>query len=155
MEYVVPCSTQSQFPYLCSAPLRSTHWMPIQGDPGAHEMGFPSHNGDRLEHNRDPSARPNWNPDRPRPFLPRPWRAHGALPAAVVTPRSITGTPTPAPTPQTLSLRCRGFAPPLACSQCGPLLHHRRSVSLTPKPGSRRGSRTSFTYCHQMKPKDK
>ena len=45
MEYVVPCSTQSQFPYLWSAPLRFAHWMPIQGDPGAHEMGFPSYNG--------------------------------------------------------------------------------------------------------------
>ena len=45
MEYVVPCSTQSQFPYLWSAPLRSTPWMPIQGDPGAQEMVFPSHNG--------------------------------------------------------------------------------------------------------------
>ena len=28
------------------APLRSTHWMPIDGDPGAQEMGVPSCNGD-------------------------------------------------------------------------------------------------------------
>ena len=59
MEYVVPCSTQSQFPYLWSAPLRSTHWMPIQGDPGAHEMGFPSHNGNPREHNWDHHPRPD------------------------------------------------------------------------------------------------
>ena len=44
--YVVPCSTESQFLYLLSAPLRSAHWMPIPGDPGAHEMGVPNHNGD-------------------------------------------------------------------------------------------------------------
>ena len=59
MEYVVPCSTQSQFPYLWSAPLRFAHWMPIQGDPGAHEMGFPSYNGNPREHNWDPHTRPD------------------------------------------------------------------------------------------------
>ena len=59
MEYVVPCSTQSQFPYLWSAPLRSTHWMPIQGDPGAHEMGFPSYKGNPREHNWDPHTSPD------------------------------------------------------------------------------------------------
>ena len=59
MEYMVPCSTLSQVPYLWSAPLCSTHWMPIQGDPGAHEMGFPSHNGNPREHNWDPHPRPN------------------------------------------------------------------------------------------------
>ena len=32
MEYVVPCSTQSQFPYLWSAPHCCTNWMPIQGN---------------------------------------------------------------------------------------------------------------------------
>ena len=41
-EYVVPCSTQSQCPDPWSAPLRCAHWMPILGDPGAHEMGVPS-----------------------------------------------------------------------------------------------------------------
>ena len=40
MEYVVPCSTQSQFPYLWSALLQSAHWMPVHGDPGVHEMGM-------------------------------------------------------------------------------------------------------------------
>ena len=34
-DYVVPCSTQSQFPDLWSAPLRRAHWMPTLGDPGA------------------------------------------------------------------------------------------------------------------------
>ena len=38
-EYVVPCSPQSQCPDPWSAPLRCAHWMPILGDPGAHEMG--------------------------------------------------------------------------------------------------------------------
>ena len=102
-----------------------------------------------------PLSLPNWNPDRPRPFLPRPWHAHGALPAAVVTPKSITGTPIPAPTRHDPRPLPPGVSPPLALSQCRPLLHHRRAVSPTPKPGSRRGSRTSFTYCRQMKPKDK
>ena len=41
-EYLVPCSTQSQFPYLWSAALRCTHGMAILGDPGADEMGVPS-----------------------------------------------------------------------------------------------------------------
>src|SRR5574340_1620596 len=38
-DYVVPCSTQSQFPDLWSAPLRRAHWMPTLGDPGAHAVG--------------------------------------------------------------------------------------------------------------------
>ena len=29
---LVPCSRQSPFPYLCSAPLRCGQWMPILGD---------------------------------------------------------------------------------------------------------------------------
>ena len=45
-ENVVPCSTQSQFPYLKPAPLHSAHCMPIHRDPGAHEMGVPSRNSD-------------------------------------------------------------------------------------------------------------
>ena len=47
---MVPCSTQSPFPYLCSAPLRCGQWMPILGDPGVHEMGIPSRNGDPQQH---------------------------------------------------------------------------------------------------------
>ena len=61
-EYLVPCSTQSQFPYLWSAPLRFAHWMPIQGDPGAHEMGFPSYNGNPREHNWEPLPIPPHEP---------------------------------------------------------------------------------------------
>ena len=34
-EYLVPCSTQSQFPYQWSAALRCTHGMAILGDPGS------------------------------------------------------------------------------------------------------------------------
>ena len=41
-EYLVPCSTQSQVPYLWSAALHCTHGMAIFGDPGADEMGVPS-----------------------------------------------------------------------------------------------------------------
>ena len=70
MEYVVPCSTQSQFPYLWSAPLRSTHWMLIQGDPGAHEMGLPSHNGNPREHNWDPHPRPDMTRSLPLAHSP-------------------------------------------------------------------------------------
>ena len=36
-----------------------------------------------------------------------------------------------------------------------PDIHHGLPVSPAPMPGSRRGSRTYFTYCHQMKPEDK
>ena len=45
-EYVVPSSTESQFPYLWSTPLRSAHWMLITGNPGVQEMGIPRRNGD-------------------------------------------------------------------------------------------------------------
>ena len=55
-EYVVPCSSESQFPYLWSTPLCSAFWTPIDGDPGAHEMSIPSRNGDPQEHHRDPPA---------------------------------------------------------------------------------------------------
>ena len=48
-DYVVPCSTQSQFPDLWSATLRCAHWMPILGDPGAHAVGVPSRHGDPRE----------------------------------------------------------------------------------------------------------
>ena len=186
MEYVVPCSTQSQFPYLWSAPgLR-----PLDADPGGPrstrnglsqlqwqppraQLGPPH----QPRHDTIPApgvlsvssqpqwrppraqqgtpAHPDWNPDQPLLFLPHPCHAHGALPATVVTPKSITGTPIPAPTRHDPRPLPPGVSPPLALSQCRPLLHHRRAVSPTPKPGSRRGSRTSFTYCRQMKPKDK
>ena len=43
---------------LWSAPLRSAHWMPIQGDPGAHEMAVPSRNGNPVSTTgTDPPAR--------------------------------------------------------------------------------------------------
>ena len=57
-EYLVPCSTQSQCPYLWSAALRCTHGMAILGDPGVDEWEFP---------------------------------------AAVATPESATGNPSPSP----------------------------------------------------------
>ena len=46
-EYLVPCSTQSQFPYLWSAALRCTHGMAILGDPREESgvLGFPSRRG--------------------------------------------------------------------------------------------------------------
>ena len=60
---------------LWSAPLRSAHWMPIHGDPGAHELGVPSPNGDRREHNRDLPPLPYRNPTRAARVCP----ALGAL----------------------------------------------------------------------------
>ena len=42
IEYVVSCSMQSQFPYLWSAPLCSTHWMPIQGNQERTKWAFPA-----------------------------------------------------------------------------------------------------------------
>ena len=78
MEYVVPCSMQSQFPYLWSALLQSPHWMPIHGDPGAHEMGVPSRNGDpqRAQLGTPPPLpRPDPRPSPPGLALPLvcPW----------------------------------------------------------------------------------
>ena len=35
---------------VASAPLRCGQWMPILGDPGIHEMGIPSRNGDPQQH---------------------------------------------------------------------------------------------------------
>lgn len=45
-EDMVPCSAESEFPYLWSTALRSARWMPIDGDPGAHETSSPSCNGE-------------------------------------------------------------------------------------------------------------
>ena len=70
-EYVVPCSTQSQCPDPWSAPLRCAHWMPILGDPGAHEMGVPSRNGDPREHNWEALPHPRQEPT-PAETGPRP-----------------------------------------------------------------------------------
>ena len=66
-EYVVPCSTQSQCPDLWSAPVRCAHWMPILGDPGAHEMGVPSRNGDPESTSGKPSPTPARSRPPPRP----------------------------------------------------------------------------------------
>ena len=81
-EYIVPCSRQSPFPYLCSAPLRCGQWMPILGDPGVHEMGIPSRNGDPQQHiwKALPHPRQEPTPALCRPGSPRPFRAPGALP---------------------------------------------------------------------------
>ena len=42
IEYVVPCSMQSQFPCLWSAPHCSTNWMPIQGNQECTKWAFPA-----------------------------------------------------------------------------------------------------------------
>ena len=63
-EYLVPCSTQSQFPYLWSAALRCTHGMAILGDPGADEMGVPSRSCNPRERNWEPLPIP---PNEPTP----------------------------------------------------------------------------------------
>ena len=146
---MVPCSMQSQFPYLWSALLQSPHWMPIHGDPGAHEMGVPSHNGDpqRAQLGTPPHPCHDPTPAPRRPGWPCPWCAPGAFPAAKATAESTTGTPAPAPPPDPRPVP-PGLAPPLARSRCAPHLHHGLWVSPTPTPVSRRGSWTSFTYCH-------
>ena len=94
MEYVVPCSTQSQFPYLWSALLQSAHWMPIHGDPGVHEMGIPSRNGAPREHNWEPPPPPPRSEPRPSPRRFAPPLEPSQLQR---WPESTTGTPVPAP----------------------------------------------------------
>ena len=66
-EYLVPCSTQSQFPYLWSAALRCTHGMAILGDPGADEMGVPSRSCNPRERNWEPLPIPPVSRPRPAP----------------------------------------------------------------------------------------
>ena len=78
-EYLVPCSTQSQFPYLWSAALRCTHGMAILGDPGADEMGVPSRSCNPRERNWEPLPIPPMS--RPPPHAPRVRSAPAALPA--------------------------------------------------------------------------
>ena len=78
-EYLVPCSTQSQFPYLWSAALRCTHGMAILGDPGADEMGVPSRSCNPRERNWEPLPIPPLS--RPPPRAARVSPAPAALPA--------------------------------------------------------------------------
>ena len=108
-EYLVPCSTQSQFPYLWSAALHCTHGMAILGDPGADEMGVPSRSCNPRER--------NWEP--------RPCRAPCAFPAAVATPGAQLG-PTPTQSHLNLDPRSPGLPVPGALPasfqpQCPPL----------------------------------
>ena len=72
-EDMVPCSAESEFPYLWSTALRSARWMPIDGDPGAHETSSPSCNGEPWEHNWGPLA-PRRRHVHPAPD-PLPWAA--------------------------------------------------------------------------------
>ena len=161
IEYVVPCSTQSQFPYLWSAPHCCTNWMPIQGNQEHTKWntlsGFPA-----------AMATPRAQLGIPPPtaattHLPVPRRLVSSAPSALLVrsqpqwrqPRAQLGPP-PAPRHDTTPAPCRpGFAPPRVRSGCCPHLHHGLPVSPAPTPGSRRGSQTYFTYCHQMKPEDK
>ena len=76
---MVPCSTQSQFPYLWSAALHCTHGMAILGDPGADEMGVPSRSCNPRERNWEPLPIPPMS--RPPPRAPRVSPAPAALPA--------------------------------------------------------------------------
>ena len=145
-EYVGPCSTQSQCPDPWSAPLRCAHWMPILGDPGAHEMGVPSRNGDPREHNWEalPHPRQEPNPAPRHPGSPRPCRTPSAFPAAVAISESTTGKPSPTPARSRHPPCAARGAPPLPRSRGDAHLHQRLSVSPVPTPGSRRGSRTSL-----------
>ena len=76
---MVPCSTQSQFPYLWSAALHCTHGMAILGDPGADEMGVPSRSCNPRERNWEPLPIPPMS--RPPPRALRVSPAPAALPA--------------------------------------------------------------------------
>ena len=157
IEYVVPCSTQSQFPYLWSAPHCSTNWMPIQGNQERTKWAFPA-----------TMATPRAQLGIPPPtaattHLPVLRRPGSSAPGAFLVrsqpqwrqPRAQLGPP-PVPRHDTIPAPCRpGFDPPWVRSRCCPHLLHGLPVSPAPTPGSRRASRTSFTYCHQMKPEDK
>ena len=103
IEYVVPF-TQSQFPYLWSAPLCSTHWMLIQGNQERTKWAFPAamatperttgkYPHPPLQRPASPSragrVRPllagSWcvssrsGDNREHNWDPRPWRAPGAV----------------------------------------------------------------------------
>ena len=120
-------------------------------------MGVPCRNGYPESTTGDtPTHRCHDPPPRPAPAgFVRPWCALGGFPAAVATTESTTGTPTRALTRHDPRPLPPGVHPPRVCSRCCPHLHHGLPVSPTPTPGSRRGSRTYFTYCHQMKHEDK
>ena len=98
-EYLVPCSTQSQFPYLWSAALHCTHGMAILGDPGADEMGVPSRSCNPRERNWEPL--PITPVSRPRPAPPGlapPLPRYRRVPSRSGDPGSTTGTdPHPKP----------------------------------------------------------
>ena len=115
-EYLVPCSTQSQFPYLWSAALHCTHGMAILGDPGADEMGVPSRSCNPRERNWEPLPIPPVSRPRPAPPglappLPRSLR----VPSCSGDPGSTTGTdPHPKPSesrPPQPGFTCPGCAP--------------------------------------------
>ena len=151
-EYVVPCSTQSQCPDLWSAPVRCAHWMPILGDPGAHEMGVPSRNGDPESTSGKPSptparSRPPPPPDpTPLPAPPgfsRPLPRFRRVPSSSGDPREHNwDRPPPPPRPDSRPAP-PGFAPPLARCPPSPGAPGEPRPH-APTPGSSRGSRTSL-----------
>ena len=125
-EYVVPCSTQSQCPDLWSAPVRCAHWMPILGDPGAHEMGVPSRNGDPESTSGKPSPTPRQEPTpaatgpHPSPRAARVLPAPAALPAGSQQQWPPPGAqlgPIPHPQPSESRPAQPGFTPPRARSR--------------------------------------
>ena len=139
---MVPCSTQSQFPDLWSAPLRRAHWMPILGDPGAHAVGVPSRHGDPREDHGEalpqPRQEPTPAPRRPAPaMLPVPSQPQWGSPEHNWDRPPSPPRPDSRPAPP-------GFAPPRARSRCAAHLHHGLPVSPAPTPGSRRASGTSL-----------
>ena len=121
-EYLVPCSTQSQFPYLWSAALRCTHGMAILGDPGADEMGVPSPSCNPREHNWEPLPIPPMSRPPPRAASISP--APAALPARFQPqwppPRAQLGSPPPPPPGAEHRPAPPGLAPPLPRSRCVP-----------------------------------
>ena len=115
---MVPCSTQSQFPDLWSAPLRCAHWMPILGDPGAHAVGVPSRHATPERTTGKPSPTPARS--RPPPRAAPPLPCSRCLPSRSGDPRSTTGTD---PHPQ------RSESPPAPPGLTPPRVRSRRGSS--------------------------
>ena len=157
IEYVVPCSMQSQFPYLWSAPLCSTHWMPIQGNQERTKWAFPA-----AMATPDSTTGIYPHPPLPRPASPshngrvrQPLARSWCVPSRSGNNREHNWDPHPRPDTTRPSPLATGVHPTPGVI---PVLFSpspQASVSPAPMPSSRRGSRTYFTYCCQMKPEDK
>ena len=117
-EYLVPCSTQSQFPYLWSAALHCTHGMAILGDPGADEMGVPSRSCNPRERNWDrPPPKAIGISTRAARVYPVPGALLARFQPQCPPPRAQLGSPPPPPPGAEPRPAPPGFTPPLPHSQ--------------------------------------